>query len=120
MNQPLHIQASLRLIGDHKLFGPGIARLLEGIDRFGSLRQSAAEMQMSYSKAWTVFRECEAQLGFPLIERHTGGVKGGGASLTPQGRELLTRYRAFETEAHTMLNELAERHFGDLSCFRQD
>lgn len=113
MKEPLRVQASLRLVRQEKIFGPGIARLLEGVERLGSLRRSAAEMEMSYSKAWSILRTSEAQLGFPLLERRTGGPNGGGAVLTAQGRDFLLRYRAFERDAQKSLDTLLEHHFGD-------
>ena len=44
--------ATLRILVDgDKAFGPGLAQLFEGIEAYGSLRRSAAEMGMSYNKA---------------------------------------------------------------------
>ena len=107
----LRVRASLRLVRADKLFGPGAAQLLQGVDELGSLRRSAARMQMSYNKAWSVIHGCEEQLGFALLERRIGGAGGGGAVLTAKGRELLRRYRAFDKEAHEMLDRLAREHF---------
>lgn len=111
MEQPVRVRASLRIVREDKLFGPGVAQLLEGIEQLGSLRRSAARMEMSYNKAWSVVHGCEEQLGFALLERRIGGAGGGGAVLTARGKEMLTRYRAFEHEAHQALDEMAARHF---------
>ena len=54
--------------GGEKCFGPGIAELLEGVDREGSLRAAACGMGMAYSKAWTALRRCEETLKVPLLE----------------------------------------------------
>ena len=99
----IRVRASLRLVKEDKLFGPGAAQLLAGVDELGSLRRSAARMEMSHG--------CEEQLGFALLERRIGGAGGGGAVLTEKGRELLRRYRAFDKEAHEMLDRLAQEHF---------
>ena len=64
MEQPLKVRASLRVVREDKLFGPGVAQLLEGVEQFGSLRRSAARMEMSYNKAWSVVHGCEEALGF--------------------------------------------------------
>lgn len=111
MEQPVRVRASLRIVREDKLFGPGVAQLLEGVEQLGSLRRSAARMEMSYNKAWSVVHGCEEQLGFALLERRIGGAGGGGAVLTARGKEMLTRYRAFECEAHRALDEMAARHF---------
>ena len=101
----IRVRASLRLVKEDKLFGPGAAQLLEGVDELGSLRRSAARMEMSYNKAWNVIS------GFALLERRIGGAGGGGAALTEKGRELLRRYRAFDKEAHETLDQLAREYF---------
>ena len=103
MKGPLTIKLSAKLFsGGEKCFGPGVASLLEGIDRKGSLRAAASEMGMAYSKAWTVLRQCEDALGLPLLERQVGGEKGGGSQITPDGRVLLGHYRRIEAQLTEM------------------
>ena len=41
----IRVRASLRLVKEDKLFGPGAAQLLAGVDELGSLRRSAARME---------------------------------------------------------------------------
>lgn len=114
MEQPLKVRASLRIVREDKLFGPGVAQLLEGVEELGSLRRSAARMEMSYNKAWSVVHGCEEALGFALLERHIGGAGGGGAVLTERGKALLARYRAFSKRAHELLDQMAAEYFSDL------
>lgn len=114
MEQPIKVRASLRIVREDKLFGPGVAQLLQGVAELGSLRRSAARMEMSYNKAWSVVHGCEEQLGFALLERHIGGAGGGGAVLTERGKQLLERYRAFSLRAHEMLDQMAVEYFSDL------
>lgn len=114
MERRFKIQSNLRIVNcekKEKAFGPGIAALLEGVERHGSLRKSAALMNMSYSKAWTVLHGCEAQLGFALLNSRIGGRCGGGAELTGEGKRLLENYRAFEKEAGRELGDLAKKYF---------
>lgn len=92
-------------------FGPGVARLLRGIERAGSLHAAAAEMGMSYSKAWRILHTAEQELGFPLVDRRTGGIGGGASQMTARGQAFLERYERFEEE----LNASAEHLFAD--CF---
>ncbi|MGO5095389.1 winged helix-turn-helix domain-containing protein [Agathobaculum sp. LCP25S3_E8] len=114
MEQPLKVRASLRIVREDKLFGPGVAQLLEGVEELGSLRRSAARMEMSYNKAWSVVHGCEEALGFALLERRIGGAGGGGAVLTESGKTLLVRYRAFSNKAHELLDQMAEEYFSDI------
>jgi molybdate transport system regulatory protein len=80
-------------------FGPGKARLLEQLDRTGSIRAAAARMDMSYRRAWLLLRDIEKIMGAPVVEAATGGAGGGGTRLNAMGRKLLTRYRAVEKKA---------------------
>ena len=95
--QPYTLKLSPRLfLGGEKCFGPGAAELVEGVEREGSLRAAAAGMGMAYSNAWTALRSCEQALGFPLLDRRSGGRSGGRSALTPRGRALLAGYRELE------------------------
>jgi molybdate transport system regulatory protein len=86
-------------LGKAAAFGPGKARLLELIAEKGSIRAAAAAMDMSYRRAWLLLHEMEAIMGAPAIAAATGGLHGGGASLTELGHNLLALYRAVERRA---------------------
>lgn len=115
MEKSIAVNTTLRLTyEEEKVFGPGIAQLLEGIMEHGSLRRSAAEMNMSYNKAWKIVKNSEAQWGKALIERKIGGVHGGGAVLTAFGQSILKKYRAFEQQAEIALNILVKEYFEEV------
>ena len=95
MSTVLHPVLSIRLFRDEKCFGSGIAQLLRGVQAHHSLRAAAMEMGMAYSKAWTIMRSCEAQLGFPLLHSTAGGRHGGGAVLTAEAEHLLDTYERY-------------------------
>ena len=101
----LRYSFSLRLCREEKFFGPGVAQLLQKIDTLGSLRKAAGDINMAYSKAWKILKNAEKGLGFPLLINHTGGLGGGGASLTPACRDFLERYLRFEQECRTAVDE---------------
>ena len=107
----LHWGLTLRLYRTDKSFGPGPMRLLEGVERTGSLQQAAAEMGMAYSKAWRILKSIEEDWGFPLLVRQTGGAKGGGSTLTPEGKDLLDRYRAMLARVEQAAQEAFEDCF---------
>jgi molybdate transport system regulatory protein len=94
-----------------RAFGDGPARLLEGVERSGSLRHAAQDLGMSYNKAWRIMRAAEERLGFPLLDRSVGGSLGGGSHLTPQAQDLMTRYRSLGADAAEALEALFRRHF---------
>lgn len=81
----------------NRFFGDGPLLLLKGIEKTGSLRASAMEMNMAYSKAQAILKRAEAVLGFPLTEKKIGGKGGGGSRLTPRAKEFLTNYEAYKS-----------------------
>ena len=105
--EKLHCKVTLCLMGDKQAFGPGVAELLEGVRRHGSLQGAARDMGMSYSKAWTVMRNAEEIWGFPLIRRYVGGKDGGRSVLTKQAEIILERYE----EMNEALHDVADRQF---------
>ena len=88
--------------------------LLERVERLHSLRSAAMDMDMAYSKAWTILRNAERQLGFKLISSTTGGRHGGGAVLTAEGERMLAAYNAFAREVRESGQALFQKYFADL------
>jgi molybdate transport system regulatory protein len=85
--------------GDTIVLGPGKADLLRAIARSGTLRDAAAELGMSYMRAWKLVRIMNERFREPLIVMTRGGTEGGHAELTPAGREVLKLYRRIERES---------------------
>jgi molybdate transport system regulatory protein len=83
--------------GDH-VFGCGLARLLENVDKLGTLQAAADSSKMSYRYAWNLIKSAERHLGSSLIERHSGGTGGGGSVLSPKGRAMLKSFRQINKE----------------------
>lgn len=108
----LHWGLTLRLYGPDKAFGPGPMQLLAGVERTGSLHKAAAEMGMAYSKAWKLIGNLESAWGFPLLERRTGGAKGGSSRLTGPGKDILCRYEAMLDEVNRAADRAFKTHFG--------
>lgn len=98
MEKKLTYNITVRLFSDEKSFGPGIARLLHQVEQLHSLRAAAQSMNMAYSKAWTIVKNSERALGFPLLHSVAGGKNGGGAVLTEEASHMLRRYDTFCAE----------------------
>lgn len=98
MDNKLKPVLTVRVFAEEKCFGPGIAALLHRVREHHSLRAAAQSMGMAYSKAWTILKTSENQLGFKLLDSTTGGKNGGGATLTPQAEEILSAYEAYCSE----------------------
>ena len=93
-----------------KFFGEGPLRLLRSVERTGSLRAAAMEMEMAYSKATKLLKQAEHHLGFPLTTRSAGGKDGGGSRLTPEGARCLRQYDAYR-DACVTSNQALYRQF---------
>jgi len=93
-------------------FGKGRMIILDAIDEHGSLSAAAAALGMSYRGLWARVRRSEQRLGFPLISSHAGRGRDSGSTLTPQGRELLERYRVLLARL-TAAAEAASREIFD-------
>ena len=80
--------------------GPGKIRLLELVHETGSISAAGRAMDMSYRRAWLLVDALNHLFTEPLVTTKLGGKAGGGAALTPFGREVVRHYRALESEAH--------------------
>ena len=69
-----------------------LARVLEEVERRGSLLAACRAVGAPYSRTWEKITRAEKLLGGKLLEARRGGVGGGGAALTKLGRALLKRY----------------------------
>jgi molybdate transport system regulatory protein len=96
----LRARLSIRIdLADACRVGPGKMRLLELIDETGSISAAGRAMAMSYRRAWLLVESLNSAFRAPVVAAQPGGRRGGGASLTPEGRALLERYRAIERTA---------------------
>lgn len=82
-------------------------RLLEAIDRHGSISQAAKAVPMSYKAAWDAVDALNNMADAPLVERSVGGHHGGGSRLTRHGHHLVAVFRALEVEHQAMLDRVA-------------
>ena len=85
--------------GSGRALGPGKIRLLEAIDRTGSISEAGRSLKMSYRRAWLLVDDMNGCFRAPVVATKPGGAHGGGAELTALGHELIRKYRSIETEA---------------------
>jgi molybdate transport system regulatory protein len=78
--------------------GPGKIALLEQVLEQGSISAAARSMGMSYRRAWELIEDLNASFEDVVVTK-VGGKQGGGAAVTPLGRELVERYRAVIAKA---------------------
>lgn len=97
------------IIGENQpSVGPGLISLLEQIRDSSSVMEAAGRMEVSYSKAWKIIRQAEANLGKKLVLRKSGGPGGGQAEVSPEGLLLIKKYRKTEKQVQEFARKKLE------------
>jgi len=91
--------------------GNGKVGLLKMIDETGSIQKAAEEMKMSYRHAWGFIKTIEKHSRAKFVETQVGGRDGGGARLTPKGRDFLRRYLVFSKGLDDYMDKRFKRAF---------
>jgi molybdate transport system regulatory protein len=96
-NSPGDLKPAFRLwMEDEKkevMFDQTDAFLLRRIGETHSLTEAAKAVGISYRNAWDRVKVMEEKLHRRLVQTRVGGKTGGGATLTPEGRDLLKEFR---------------------------
>lgn len=87
--------------------GIGLVWLLRRVESFGSVREAAEDMRMSYVKALRILNRLERALGRKMVMRKRGGAERGGAVLTPFAREFIGKFERY----HEKVTRRAEADF---------
>lgn len=92
--------------------------ILRQIGQGGSISQAARAVGVSYKAAWQALDTLTNLAGVALVERVVGGVGGGGARLTPAGRQLLATADAVQQARSAVLVGLGEGGDADAAVAR--
>lgn len=104
---PFHIKSKIWVQDSNGkvVFGLGRYRILEAVQRLGSLQAAAQELKMSYRAIWARISATEQRLGKPLLIRAPQGSR-----LTPLGETLMKQFhrllRIVETESNDVYKDL--------------
>ena len=94
-----------------KLVGNGRIELMEKIKKFGSIRQAAVAMEMSYRQAWQIVDDMNTKAKSPLVISHRGGKGGGSAIVTEKGEELIALFNSFNKRFQKLLSQEVDKLF---------
>lgn len=111
-------EAKTVLIGGARFLGPGVVALLDAVEQTGSVKQACAQIGLSYTKGWRLIHTLEAETGAVMVARRQGGSGGGTASLTPECRTLLARFRAFSADVDADVAARFAAHFPEFATPR--
>ena len=98
---------------DKVIFGSGRVRMLEAIDRLGSMNKAAKELKMSYRALWGRIKSTEDRMGAKMLITRPGGGKGSGSLLTPTGKRFLENYRRLTNRIVEQADQAFDKIFGD-------
>lgn len=100
------------LINDNKdkIIGRGPIMLLKKTDELGSLNKAALEMNMSYTKAYSLIKNAEKSLSVKLLIKQIGGKYGGGSIVTAEAKDIIKKYEEFDRRA----GESVERLYNEI------
>jgi molybdate transport repressor ModE-like protein len=98
--------------GENYAFGFGLSKILQAVERAGSIKHAAADLGLSYRYVWGRIKQAEKALGRPLVATQVGGQGRQRSSLTPEARLLLTAFLDLRGRMRRLLAEVFAR------CFR--
>ncbi len=97
-------------VNGQPFLGGGRLRLLRAIAATGSINAASQQLGISYRKAWSHVQEMEKH-GIPLVECEKGGSGGGRSVITPQARELLSKFDDVQEGLHQMIEDKFDQVF---------
>ncbi|MDR1150005.1 MAG: LysR family transcriptional regulator [Spirochaetaceae bacterium] len=89
----------------------GMIKLLEAIQAGRNVRVACKINGISYSRAWKLLSLLEEWAGRKMIDRHQGGMNGGGTELSKEGLEFLEKYKQFEICCKAAIQEIYDDFF---------
>lgn len=97
-------------VNDRPFLGGGRLRLLRAIAATGSINAASQQLGISYRKAWSQVQEMEKH-GIPMVECEKGGSGGGRSVITPQARELLSKFDDVQEGLRQVIDEKFDQVF---------
>jgi len=100
--------ATLRLGGASRA-GEDRLRLLDAINRRGSITAAGEEIGLGYRATWDAVQALNNLFPKPLVRARAGGRSGGAAALTPEGVATLRTLRHVQAEITLAMRRLEKR-----------
>lgn len=94
------------------VFGEGKVRILEAVQREGSLNKAAESLGMSFRHAWGYISAVEKRLGTKLLDKKKGGKDKGGSILTNEALELINKFQKLNQD----VKEFSDKKYEEIFC----
>ncbi len=92
-------------------FGEGRYKILQAIDRYGSILRASEEIEVPYRKIRGAIYAMEQAIGKEMVVRFRGGREGGRAEITESARELMKLFKQQDKGIREIVDELYEKTF---------
>ncbi|MGI6656668.1 MAG: winged helix-turn-helix domain-containing protein [Desulfobulbus sp.] len=93
LNRGIQVKGRLWIEKDGRTYlSWGRIVLLERVHEHGSVAAAAKSMNMSFSHAWRLIEDMNTLAPELLVEKQTGGVRGGGSWLTEAGKRAIVDF----------------------------
>lgn len=84
--------------------GYGRIQLLKKVDETQSISAAAKALNMSYKKAWRLINTMHELAEEPIIIKNIGGKDGGGTTLTPYGKQLISEFETLNENCMSFMD----------------
>ena len=85
------------------LMGPNYLRFLAAVEETGTIRSAGRVVGWSYRTCLNRIRRMERAFGAPVLATIRGGIRGGGARLTPEARRLVRVFARWQRETDRLI-----------------
>ena len=90
------------------IIGTGRLRILDAIIKSGSKNRAAQELGQPFRAVWGKIKSTEDRCGFKIVESTKAG-----SQLTPQGEDLLQKYKDFMRDCEEYVDKKFVEYFGN-------
>jgi molybdate transport system regulatory protein len=106
MDKNYFIKSRLWIATEEGTFlGDGKVKLLSAIADTGSISAASRSLEISYRKAWKMIDVMNSQAKSPLVERQSGGKKGGGTIVTSEGLKAIETFLNLKKKCAMFMEE---------------
>lgn len=95
---------------ENLIFGGGKTQILELIDETGSISEASKRVGMNYKKAWTHIKILQEYIEDDLVVT-SQGRDSGGTKLTSKAKELISKYKQYESDVKAFADKRFEELF---------
>jgi molybdate transport system regulatory protein len=113
-NIRLHYKIWMSDAHEEGILGDGKWQMLKLIEEKGSMKAACDELGYTYRRTWGNLQKIEKFFGFPLLEKHRGGVEGGNTVLTAEGKRLVKAFDTFHSSVDSVIQKGFEQFIADL------